>query len=282
MDIGMILKLYQQALGVMVEMALIMIDMTLFEKSHGSLFSGIGGFDLAAEKAGWKNEFNCEIDPFCRKVLKKNFKESIQYEDITRTDFSIWRGRIHVLSGGVPCQPFSKAGLQKGKGDERYLWHEYVRAIRECNPQWFVAENVSGLLTTNNGIEYENIISQLEIEGYETLTVLLPASSVGAYHIRERVWIIGRSKMGVDTNTETQRLGEIFNKIQKERTQGSAKLFGDVLRFHWYETISRIHRKFNGLSRRMDGHRNRALGNAVDPRVVYQIFKTIDSLENVN
>jgi DNA (cytosine-5)-methyltransferase 1 len=249
--------------------------------NHASLFSGIGGFDYAAEKVGWKNEFNCEIDPFCRKVLKKNFKDSIQYEDITNTDFTIWRGKIDIISGGVPCQPFSKAGLQKGRDDERYLWHEYIRAIRECKPKWIVAENVSGLLTTNNGIEYENIVSQLEIEGYETLTILLPASSVGAHHIRERVWIVGRDKMGINTDTETQRLGEIFNKIKKERTQGSTKLFGDILGFHWYETISRIHRKLNGLSRRMDGFRNRALGNAVDPRVVYQIFKTIDDFENV-
>ena len=90
--------------------------------THASLFSGIGGFDLAAEWAGWTNSFNCEIDPFCRRILKYHFPNAEQYADIRTTDFTIWRGRIDVLTGGFPCQPFSLAGKRKGTEDERYLW----------------------------------------------------------------------------------------------------------------------------------------------------------------
>jgi DNA (cytosine-5)-methyltransferase 1 len=118
---------------------------------HGSLFSGIGGFDLAAEWMRWENVFHCEWMPFPRKILNYHFPNSISYEDITKTDFTQWRNRIDIITGGVPCQPFSKAGKMLGSEDERYLWDDYIRVLREIKPRWFVAENVSGLLTTDNG-----------------------------------------------------------------------------------------------------------------------------------
>ena len=248
---------------------------------HGSLFSGIGGFDLAAEWMGWENMFQCEIDKYCRKVLDKNFKNVIIYDDITKTDFQEWRGRIDIISGGVPCQPFSRAGLQRGKNDERYLWGEYLRAIRECQPQWLVAENVSGLLSTNNGVEYENIISQMEDEGYQTLSLLLPSTIIGAQHIRERIWIIGRYFMEANTDTKVQGLGKVSDKGEEKGSQDSLELSRDINRLSWYETISRVHGELNGLSRRMDGHRNRALGNAIVPQVAYEIFKAIGRCEEV-
>ncbi len=108
--------------------------------THASLFSGIGGFDLAAEWAGWTNMFNCEIDGFCRKVLKYHFPNAQQYADIRTTDFTVWRGRIDVLTGGFPCQPFSLAGKRRGTEDDRYLWPEMLRAIREIRPEWVVGE----------------------------------------------------------------------------------------------------------------------------------------------
>jgi DNA (cytosine-5)-methyltransferase 1 len=95
--------------------------------THASLFSGIGGFDLAAEWAGWTNAFNCEIDPFCRKILKYHFPDAEQYGDIRTADFAVWRDRIDVLTGGFPCQPFSLAGKRKGTEDDRYLWPEMLR-----------------------------------------------------------------------------------------------------------------------------------------------------------
>jgi DNA-cytosine methyltransferase len=246
---------------------------------HGSLFSGIGGFDLAAERVGWSNEFHCEIKPYCLQVLKAHFPNSISYDDITKTDFSQWKNRIDIITGGVPCQPFSKAGKMLGEKDERYLWDDYIRVIRQCQPRWFVAENVSGLLTTNNGDAYEQIMLQLETEGYETLTIGLPACAVGAYHIRERVWIIGRSKMELDTNTTGRQLGEVPDKSQEEGTQHSTELSGDPFGLHWHEAISRIHGRLNGISRRLDGRRNAALGNAIVPMVAQVIFETINKID---
>jgi DNA (cytosine-5)-methyltransferase 1 len=194
---------------------------------HGSLFSGIGGFDLAAQRVGWSNEFHCEIKPFCQEVLKKRFPNSISYDDITTTDFSQWKDRIDIITGGVPCQPFSKAGKMQGEKDERYLWDDYIRAIRQCKPRWFVAENVSGLLTTDGGNAYERIMLQLEAEGYTTLTLGLPACAVGTYHIRERIWIIGRIEMETYTDSERRQLGEILNKSQEEGSQYSTELSGN-------------------------------------------------------
>lgn len=115
-------------------------------------FSGIGGFDLAAEWAGWTNVFNCDIDPFCRKVLKFHFPNAVQYEDIRTTDFTAWRDRIDVLTGGFPCQPFSVAGNRKGTGDDRYLWPEMLGAVREIRPRWVVGENVLGIVDWSEGL----------------------------------------------------------------------------------------------------------------------------------
>lgn len=99
--------------------------------THASLFSGIGGAELAASWMGWENVFHCEINPFCRRVLEYWFPNSTSYEDITKTDFTPWRGRIDILTGGFPCQPFSLAGSRKGAEDDRYLWPHMLRAVRE-------------------------------------------------------------------------------------------------------------------------------------------------------
>lgn len=107
--------------------------------NHASLFSGIGGFDLAAREVGWNNVFQCEIDPFCQSVLKYYFPKTVLYEDIKRTDFTSWKGKIDVLTGGFPCQPFSVAGQRKGADDNRYLWPEMLRVIRETRPLWLLA-----------------------------------------------------------------------------------------------------------------------------------------------
>jgi DNA (cytosine-5)-methyltransferase 1 len=112
---------------------------------HGSLFSGIGGFDLAAEWMGWENIFHCEWNPFGQKVLKYYWPNAESFNDITKTDFTKYANRIDVLSGGFPCQPYSVAGKQKGKEDERHLWPEMRRAIMEISPRFIVGENVRGL-----------------------------------------------------------------------------------------------------------------------------------------
>jgi DNA (cytosine-5)-methyltransferase 1 len=114
--------------------------------THASLFSGIGGFDLAAEWAGWENIFHCEWNPFGQKVLAHHFPNSKSYNDITKTNFTIHEGTVDVLTGGFPCQPYSQAGKRLGKADDRHLWPEMLRTIREVKPRWVVGENVLGIV----------------------------------------------------------------------------------------------------------------------------------------
>lgn len=158
--------------------------------THASLFSGIGGFDLAARWAGWTNLFNCEIDPFCQKVLKYHFPNAEQYSDIKTTDFTVWRDRVDVLSGGFPCQPFSLAGKRKGTEDARHLWPEMLRAIREIQPRWVVGENVRGIINWSGGLVFDEVCTDLEAAGYEVKPFILPACGVGAPHRRDRVWFV--------------------------------------------------------------------------------------------
>lgn len=185
---------------------------------HGSLFSGIGGFDLAAEWMGWTNVFHCEMNPFCNRVLKHHFPDAICYEDIKETTFSIHRGKIDILSGGFPCQPYSSAGKRLGKEDDRHLFPEMLRAIREIQPTYIVGENVRGLLTWNDGVVLDEIYADLESEGYEVGTFVLPAIGVNAPHRRDRVWIVasnagslgrrGRDQRSATDQSEEPSLGQ--------------------------------------------------------------------------
>ncbi|MDD4921764.1 MAG: DNA cytosine methyltransferase [Bacteroidales bacterium] len=163
--------------------------------THASLFSGIGGFDLAAEWAGWTNLFNCEIDPFCKRVLKYHFPNAIQYNDIKTTDFTIWRGKVDVLTGGFPCQPFSQAGKRKGTEDDRHLWPEMLRAIKEIQPGWVVGENVFGITNWSGGLVFEQVQADLEAAGYEVQPFIIPACAVNAPHRRDRVWFVAKNTM---------------------------------------------------------------------------------------
>lgn len=157
---------------------------------HGSLFSGIGGFDLAAEWMGWDNVFHCEWMPFPRQVLHYHFPKSLSYEDITKTDFTIHRGSIDILTGGFPCQPFSLAGKRKGKDDERYLWGEMLRAIQEIKPKFIIGENVYGITNIDGGLVFEKVCLDLEDEGYEVQPFVIPACAKNAPHRRDRVWFV--------------------------------------------------------------------------------------------
>jgi DNA (cytosine-5)-methyltransferase 1 len=157
---------------------------------HGSLFSGIGGFDLASEWMGWENVFHCEWNPFGQKVLNYYWPKAITYNDITKTDFTIHRGSIDILTGGFPCQPYSSAGKRLGKEDSRHLWPEMLRTIREIQPTWVVGENVRGLVNWNGGLVFDEVQSELEAEGYEVTPFLLPACGVNAPHRRDRIWFI--------------------------------------------------------------------------------------------
>ena len=176
--------------------------------NHASLFSGIGGFDLAAHWMGWNNVFNCDIEEFPRKVLKHHFPHAIQYADIKQTDFTIHAGQIDILSGGFPCQPFSTAGKRLGKNDERHLWPEMYRAIQEIRPKWIVGENVRGLLSWSDGMVLDEVYTDLENEGYEVESFVLPAAGINAPHKRERVWIIASDTKCISGKAENRVFSE--------------------------------------------------------------------------
>jgi DNA (cytosine-5)-methyltransferase 1 len=180
---------------------------------HESLFSGIGGFDLASEWMGWENVFHCEWNPFGQKVLNYYWPNSITYNDITKTDFTIHRGGIDIITGGFPCQPYSSAGKRLGKEDERHLWPEMLRAIREIQPSWVVGENVRGLTNWNGGLVFDEVQAELEAQGYEVTPFLLPACAVNAPHRRDRIWFIAYS----DNKRRSSGLGE----VQKENGEVS-------------------------------------------------------------
>lgn len=161
--------------------------------THGSLFSGIGGFDLAAEWMGWENKFHCEWNPFGQKVLHHYWPNAEQFTDITKSDFTKYANKIDVLTGGFPCQPYSMAGKRLGKEDDRHLWPEMLRAIREIRPRWVVGENVFGLINWSEGLVFHEVQTDLENEGYEVQPYVLPAASVNAPHRRDRVWFVAHS-----------------------------------------------------------------------------------------
>ena len=158
---------------------------------HGSLFSGIGGFDLAAEWMGWENVFHCEWMEFPRKVLDYHFPNADSHIDICKTDFKKYANTIDVLTGGFPCQPFSLAGKRKGTDDERYLWGEMLRAIQEIKPRFVIAENVFGITSIDGGMVFQQVCLDLETEGYEVQPFIIPACSKNAPHRRDRCWFIG-------------------------------------------------------------------------------------------
>ena len=176
--------------------------------THGSLFSGIGGFDLAAEWSGFTNLFNCEWEEFPRKVLKHHFPNAEQYEDIKDFNATAYSGRLDILSGGFPCQPFSVAGKRKGSEDERHLWPEMLRVIGECKPRWVVGENVRGLVNWSDGLVFETCCTDLEALGYSVQSFIIPACATGAPHRRDRVWIVAHS----DNFGTRSRLGEVQSK----------------------------------------------------------------------
>ena len=253
---------------------------------HGSLFSGIGGFDLAAEWMGWENVFHCEWNEFGQKILKYYWPNAISYGDIAKTDFTIHRGNIDILTGGFPCQPYSVAGKRKGKEDERHLWPEMLRAIREIQPGYVVGENVSGIINWDGGLVFDEVQLDLENEGYEIIPIILPACSKNAPHKRERVWFIAHAR-----NSGQQRRNERLPKTPKYRHDETNMLTEQLQRSEWANGLPRprIFRDDDGLSKKLDGiaiskWRNesiKAYGNAIVPQVAYEIFKAIGRCEEV-
>ena len=159
----------------------------------GSLFAGIGGFELAATWAGITPVWSNEIEPFACKVLNKNFSHEIIQKDIREIGKHNLPA-VDIISGGFPCQPFSQAGKRKGTEDNRYLWPEMLRIIRELQPSWVIGENVAGLLSMERGETLKRILADLEAEGYNNEVFIIPACGKGAWHRRDRIWIISDTR----------------------------------------------------------------------------------------
>jgi DNA (cytosine-5)-methyltransferase 1 len=211
---------------------------------HGSLFSGIGGFDLAAEWMGWTNAFHCEWEEFPRKILQYHFPESKSYGDINETDFTIWNGKIDILTGGFPCQPYSAAGKRLGKEDERHLWPQMLRAIREIEPRWIIGENVYGLVSWNDGMVFEEVQVDLENEGYEVQPYILPAAAVNAPHRRDRVWFVAYSdRIGHHRDTEENGhdTSDKYRRILQGERHDRHEVWGETQRRGAVATNTRNH-----------------------------------------
>ena len=194
---------------------------------HGSLFSGIGGFDLAAEWMGWENVFHCEWNEFGQKILKHHFPEADSYSDITKTDFRKYEGTVEIISGGFPCQPFSLAGKRKGTEDERYLWHEMLRAIQEIKPKFVLAENVYGIVNIDGGLVFEQVCLDLENEGYEVQPFVIPACAKDAPHRRDRVWFVAyRKDVRCDWTKETGRERQEHKQDERTKLRSSSNANG--------------------------------------------------------
>lgn len=249
------------------------------------LFEGIGGFSIAARWAGWTTPIMVEWNTYCQAVLKKNFPDATIFSDVRNFDGRPYAGQINIITGGFPCQPFSHAGKRAGTADDRYLWPEMLRVIREVGPEWVVGENVAGLLTMDGGRVLRGILADLENAGYRPEIYLIPALAVGAPHRRDRLWIVaythrwngqdarhGAKKGGIGAGNEYRNLSNGCNWSE-----------------HWYEVATRVCGMDDGVPGGLDGvgeipakkntgkaSRLEALGNAIVPQIAYQIFQAIN------
>lgn len=221
---------------------------------------------------GWENVFHCDNDKFCQKVLQHHFPYAQLYEDIREINGAEWKGKIDIVTGGFPCQPFSIAGQRRGTADNRFLWPEMLRIIREIQPTWIVAENVRGITNQKEGMVFERVCAEMEENGFEVQPFCIPACAVGAPHKRERMWFIA-------TNPNSERLSGSFKNEgfsisnKKRQPQPFDGMFGT------WDTVARSVRglrSLDGISSAMVRREMKAYGNAIVPQVAYQIFQAIN------
>lgn len=237
-------------------------------KTFGSLFAGIGGFDLGFERAGMKCMWQCENNPFCLKILKKHWPNVQRFDDIKKLRNPPY---VDVICGGFPCQDISNAGKRKGiKGERSGLWSEMLRIICEVRPKYIVVENVAALI--NRGLS--TVLGELAESGYDAEWQVLSASAFGAPHLRERVFIIaypssinGREETNVADTKSIHAQG--FDNRQREK---------ESRRSNWWSIEPSVGRVANGIPRRVD--RLKALGNAVVPQITEYIGRLIIECEN--
>ena len=233
--------------------------------NHLDLFSGIGGFALAAKWAEINTVAFCEIEPFAQKVLKKNFPSVPVFPNICKLQRSDINESIDIITGGFPCQPFSIAGKKRGTDDDRDLWPEMFRIIKEFKPTWVIGENVANFV----GMAFERTKTDLESEGYEVQPFIIPACGVNAPHKRDRVWIVAY--------TNRKRF-QRFRQPDTHAVQSSKEKRFPIRGFNYdyemgFPNIPKNIRMDDGIPNRVD--RIRGLGNAIVPQVAYQIMKGI-------
>jgi DNA (cytosine-5)-methyltransferase 1 len=211
----------------------------------GSLFSGIGGFDLGLERAGMRVIWQSEIDPYASAVLRKHWPDVPNLGDIHGITGPV--ERPDLICGGFPCQPFSSAARGRNTADS-YLWPEMLRVVQELQPTWVCGENVAEL----DRLALEQVCADLEASGYEVQTLEIPACAVGADHIRRRLWILGYS----DSSGESGR-AQYAEAPRVSGSGGQSRGLGET----------------NGLPNRMD--RLRCLGNAIHPDIAEVLGRAI-------
>nr|BAR16057.1 DNA (cytosine-5-)-methyltransferase (TIGR00675) [uncultured Mediterranean phage uvMED] len=178
------------------------------------LFSGIGGFSLGLESTGYfKTIAFVEKDKFCQQVLQKNFKDTPIESEVRNVKGD--RYAADIVTGGFPCQPFSVAGKRRGTDDDRYLWDETIRIIRECKPRWFIGENVEGIINIQEGVVLRQVQDDLEKEGFQVQCLVIPASGIGAWHQRKRVWILAYSEHNGSYRSKGNETIESSNEQEK-------------------------------------------------------------------
>jgi len=283
---------------------------------HLDLFSGIGGFSLGLEATGgFETKAFCDIEKYPRQVLQKHWPHVKQYEDIKELNYERLKAdgidSIDIITGGYPCQPFSIAGRQKGEQDPRHLWPEYFRLVKELRPTWVIGENVSGHIK----LGLDTVIEDLESEDYSVRPFSISASSIGANHQRERIWILAHSRRSqwprAELRGENENETRQENANQFERSSSTSEV--DVAntnderlqrqwqsrnqftpRFNssresseegqgtvgqgWWESEPNMGRVAHGIPKRVD--RLKSLGNSLVPQIPYYIGKTILEVMN--
>lgn len=252
---------------------------------HLDLFSGIGGFALAARWAGIETVAFCEIEEYPRKVLEKNFPNVPIHRDIRDLDGSEYAG-IDIITGGYPCQPFSRAGKQAGTNDDRHLWPEMFRVIKQARPTWVVCENV----TDHEYMGLDEVLTDLEGEGYATRPLIIPAGALQRDHARERLWVVAYNertgtKLEKYTNSGQERPSAqepqralVSQRYKPSSAEGSESC-RVLLNGETFSVAGQSEPIFlgdsHGLPNRLD--RRKGLGNAVVPQVAYEILSAINS-----
>jgi DNA (cytosine-5)-methyltransferase 1 len=225
----------------------------------GSLFSGIGGLELGLERAGVGHTvWQVEKDEFCRRVLAKHWPDTVRYEDVTTVDWASVEP-VEVLCGGFPCPPVSQAGLRLGMLDERWLWPEFARAIRDLRPRYVVVENVAALL--HDADAFGSVLGDLAAFGFDADWSVVPACAVGAPHTRDRVFLLAYPA-GADAPSEVPP--QPFDEERRAEPGGSGGRPGWS---EWWLSEPDVDRMADGVPRRVVRGPLHAFGNAVVPQV---------------